>query len=69
MANLLSLRQCARHLGIPHATFEYYRMRMVEDFPITQVGASKLVDPDVVRRKLIEVGYTFSTPQQSRTAS
>lgn len=64
MATLMSLRQCARHLGIPTATFEYYRMRLAEDFPITQVGASKLVDPDVVRRMLSEAGYKFNSPEQ-----
>jgi hypothetical protein len=66
MANLMSLRQCARHLGIPIATFEYYRMRLAQDFPITQVGPAKLVDPDVVLRMLIEVGYTRpKAPEQS----
>jgi len=64
MANLLSLRQCARYLGIRYPTFEYYRMRMVEDFPTTRVGAAKLVDPDVVRRMLIEAGYTFPPTQE-----
>ncbi|MBV9231400.1 MAG: hypothetical protein JOZ18_18970 [Chloroflexi bacterium] len=59
MTNLLSLRQCAKYLGIPTSTFEYYRMRMAEDFPTMQVGPAKLVDPDIVRRKLIEAGYRF----------
>jgi hypothetical protein len=62
MSQLLSLRQCARHLGISYSILVYYRMRMTEDFPMLQVGPSKLVDPEVVRRKLIEAGYRFKTP-------
>ena len=64
MATLMSLRQCAKYLGISSTTFEYYRMRLAEDLPITPVGSAKLVDPDVVRRLFSEVGYKFKSPEQ-----
>ena len=56
------MRQCARYIGIPYQTLNNYRLRMLNDIPYTEVGSAKLVDPELVRRMLLEEGYRFRHP-------
>jgi hypothetical protein len=62
MAILMSIRQCARYIGIPYQTLNNYRLRMPNDIPYTEVGSAKLVDPELVRRMLLAEGYQFKQP-------
>lgn len=59
---LMSMRQCARYIGIPYQTLNNYRLRMQHDIPYTALGSAKLVDPEHVRQLLIEEGYRFRRP-------
>ncbi len=56
---LMSMRQCARYIGIPYQTLNNYRLRMPVDIPYTEVGSAKLVDPELVREMLLKEGYRF----------
>lgn len=56
---LLSMRQCAKYLGIPISTFNNYRMRMEYDFPYVRIGTAKMVDPMKVELILLDMGYEF----------
>ena len=62
MTILMSMRQCARYIGIPYQTLNNYRLRMPSDIPYTEVGSAKLVDPEQVKQMLIEEGYRFRRP-------
>jgi len=56
---LMTLRACSLHIGIPYQTLSNYWWRIQGEVPYIAVGSAKLVDPEMVRAKLLMAGYKF----------
>ncbi len=55
----MSMRQCARYIGIPYQTFCNYWLRIQDESLYEVVGSAKLVDVVVIKRMLLDAGYKF----------
>ncbi|MBV9230969.1 MAG: hypothetical protein JOZ18_16785 [Chloroflexi bacterium] len=66
MVQLLPLSQCLKLLGVPIETWREYKARMPRPIPFKVIDCMGHVNPNDVKRLLIEAGYSFEkqSPEQ-----